>query len=56
MPALSPVKKEIVGLGDSRMGTKENKIPKAGRKCSWECYEKKTETYCHSEIYFFFKF
>jgi hypothetical protein len=40
MPALSPVKKENVGLGGSRMGTKENKIAKAGRPCSWECYEK----------------
>jgi hypothetical protein len=34
------VKKERVGLGGSRMGTKENKIAKAGRPCSWECYEK----------------
>jgi hypothetical protein len=34
------VKKERVGLGVSRMGTKENKISKAGRPCSWECYEK----------------
>jgi hypothetical protein len=41
MPALSPVKKESVGLGCNRMGTKENKIAKAGRPCSWECYEKK---------------
>jgi hypothetical protein len=40
MPALSSVKKERVGLGGSRMGTKENKIAKAGRPCSWECYEK----------------
>jgi hypothetical protein len=40
MPALSPVKKESVGLGDTRMGTKENKIAKAGRPCSWECYKK----------------
>jgi hypothetical protein len=29
MPALSPVKKESVGLGVSRMGTEENKIAKA---------------------------
>jgi hypothetical protein len=29
-----------MGLGGSRMGTKENKIAKAGRQCSWECYEK----------------
>jgi hypothetical protein len=40
MPALSPVKKESVGLGGRRMGTKENKIAKAGSPCSWECYEK----------------
>jgi hypothetical protein len=33
------VKKERVGLGGSRMGTKENKISKAGRPCSWACYE-----------------
>jgi hypothetical protein len=39
MPALSPVKKERVGLGGSRMGTKK-KIAKPGRPCSWECYEK----------------
>jgi hypothetical protein len=38
MPALSPVKEKSVGLGGSRMGTKENKIAKVGR--SWECYEK----------------
>jgi hypothetical protein len=31
MPALSPVKKENVGLGGSRMGTKENNIAKAGK-------------------------
>jgi hypothetical protein len=40
MPALSPVKKKSVGLGGSRMVTKENKILKAERPCSWECYEK----------------
>jgi hypothetical protein len=34
------VKKERVGLGGSRMGTKENKILKAGRPCLWEFYEK----------------
>jgi hypothetical protein len=39
MPALSPAKKESVEFGD-RMGAKENKIAKAGRPCSWECYEK----------------
>jgi hypothetical protein len=40
MAALSPLKKERVGLGGSRMGTKEHKIAKAGRQRSWECYEK----------------
>jgi hypothetical protein len=40
MPALSPVKKESVGLGSSRMGTKENETAKEGRPCSWEGYEK----------------
>jgi hypothetical protein len=40
MPALSSLKKESVGLGGSRMGTKENMFAKAGRPCSWECYEK----------------
>jgi hypothetical protein len=40
MPALSSVKKKMVGLGGSRMGTKENEIAKAGRPCSWECYGK----------------
>jgi hypothetical protein len=51
MLALSPVKKERVGLGGSRMGSKENKIAKAGRPCSWECL-KKIETYGYSEIFF----
>jgi hypothetical protein len=55
MPALSPVKKESVELGGSRMGTKENKIAKAGRQCSWECYQI-IETYCYSEIFLFLKF
>jgi hypothetical protein len=40
MPALSPAKKESVGLGGSSMGTIENEIAKAGRQYSWECYEK----------------
>jgi hypothetical protein len=46
------VKKESMGLGGSKMGTKENKIAKAGRSCSWECYEKKLK---HTVIqkYFF---
>jgi hypothetical protein len=51
MPALSPVKIESVGLEGSRMGTRENKIAKAGRPYSWECYEK-IEPYCYSEIFF----
>jgi hypothetical protein len=46
MPALSPVKKESVGLGGSRMGTKENEIAKARIPCSWECHEK-SDTYCY---------
>jgi hypothetical protein len=40
MPVLSPVKKEGVGLGGSRMGTEENKVAKAENPFSWECYEK----------------
>jgi hypothetical protein len=34
------------------MGTKENEIAKAGRPCSWECYERKLK---HTVIkkYFF---
>jgi hypothetical protein len=40
MPALSIVKKKSAELGGSRIGTKENKLAKAGRLCSWECYEK----------------
>jgi hypothetical protein len=55
MPALSPVKKESVGLGVSRRGTKDNEIAEVGRPCSWECYEK-TKTYSYSEIFFFLKF
>jgi hypothetical protein len=45
------VKKERMGLGGSRMGTKDKKIAKAGRPSSWECYEE-IETYCFSEIFF----
>jgi hypothetical protein len=54
MPALSPVKKESVGLGGSRMGTKENKIAEAGRLCSWECYEKNVNILLFRNVYFFF--
>jgi hypothetical protein len=51
MPALSPVRKNRVGLRGNRMGTKGNKIAKARRQCSWEC-SKKIETCCYSEIFF----
>jgi hypothetical protein len=53
MPALSPVKKESVGLGGNRMGTKENKIAKAGRPCSWGRYEKKKWKHTVIQKYFF---
>jgi hypothetical protein len=49
--ALSPVKNESVGLGGSRMGTKENKIAKAEDRVHRSA-TKKTETYCYSEIFF----
>jgi hypothetical protein len=52
MPVLSPVKKESVGLGGSRMGTKENKIANAGRPCSWECYEKNGNILLFRNIFF----
>jgi hypothetical protein len=52
MPALSPVKRERVGLGGSRMCTKENNIAKAGRPCSWECYEKKLEHTVIQKVFF----
>jgi hypothetical protein len=52
MPALFPVKKESVGLGGSRMGTKEIKIAKAERPCSWECYEKKLKPTVIQKYYF----
>jgi hypothetical protein len=37
----SSSEKEKCGVGGSRMGTKGNEIAKAGRPCSWECYERK---------------
>jgi hypothetical protein len=52
MPALSPVKKERVGLGGSKMGTKENKIAKAGRPSSWECCEKNWNILLFRNIFF----
>jgi hypothetical protein len=45
------MKKESLGLGDSRMGTKENKIAKAGRPCSSECYEKIKTTVIQKYIF-----
>jgi hypothetical protein len=51
MPALSPVKKKIVGLGGGRMGTKENTIAKAGRHLHGGA-TKKVEGYSYSEIFF----
>jgi hypothetical protein len=53
MLALSPVKKERVELGGSRMGTKENKIAKARRPCSWECYKKNLNILLFRNIFFF---
>jgi hypothetical protein len=50
MPALSPVKKESMLLGGSRMGTKKNDIAKAGTVHG--SATKKTKTYCYSEIFF----
>jgi hypothetical protein len=52
MLALSPMKKESVGLGGSRMGTKENNISKAGRPCLWECYEKNLSILLFRNIFF----
>jgi hypothetical protein len=51
MPALYPVEKESVGLGVSRMGTKENEIANAGSGSA----TKKMGTYCYS-TFFFLKF
>jgi hypothetical protein len=51
MPALSPVEKESVGLGGSRMGTKE-KICKNGKTVFMGVLRKKIETHCYSEIFF----
>jgi hypothetical protein len=51
MPALSPVKKESVRLGGSRMGTKENEIAKAEDRVHGSA-TKTIETYCYSEIFF----
>jgi hypothetical protein len=55
MPALSPVKKESVGLGGSRMGTEKNKIGKTGKTVSMGVLRKELK---HTVIqkYFFLKF
>jgi hypothetical protein len=53
MPSLSPVKKERVGLWGGRMGTKENKIAKVRRPCSWECYKKNLNILLFRNIFFF---
>jgi hypothetical protein len=45
------VKKERVGLGGSRTGTEENKIAKAGRPGSWECYEKNLNIHLFRSIF-----
>jgi hypothetical protein len=51
MPALSPVKKESVGCGGSRMGTQEKKIVKAENRVHGSA----TKTLKHTDIqkYFF---
>jgi hypothetical protein len=41
-----------VRLEGSRMGTKENKIAKAGRPCPWECYEKNLNILLFRNIFF----
>jgi hypothetical protein len=52
MPALSPVKKERVGLGGSRMGTKtKTRLQKREDRVHGSA-TKNTETYCYSEIFF----
>jgi hypothetical protein len=45
------VKKERVGLGGSRMGTKENDF-KSGKTVFIGMLRKKIGTYCYSEIFF----
>jgi hypothetical protein len=49
VPALSPVKKDRVGLGGSRMGTKK-RLQKREDSVHGSA-TKKTETYCYSEIF-----
>jgi hypothetical protein len=57
MPALSPAKKERVGLGGSRVATKENKIAKAEDGVHGSATKKiETYVYYYSEIFYFLKF
>jgi hypothetical protein len=51
MPALSPVKKERVGLRGSRMGTKKTRLQKQEDRVHGSA-TKQIETYCYSEIFF----
>jgi hypothetical protein len=50
MPALSTEKKESVGLGGSRMGTKKTRLQKREDRV-YGSATKKIETYCYSEIF-----
>jgi hypothetical protein len=51
MPAVSSVKKERVGLGGSRMGTKKTRLQKREDRVHGSA-TKKIETYCYPEIFF----
>jgi hypothetical protein len=51
MPGLSPVKKETVRLGGSRMGTKENKIAKSGKTVFMGVLRKKLKTLLFRNIF-----
>jgi hypothetical protein len=51
MPALSPVKKERVRLGGSRMGTKKTRLQNQEDRVHGST-TKKIEAYCYSEIFF----
>jgi hypothetical protein len=51
MPVLSPVKKESVGLGGGRMGTKKTRLQKREDRLHGSA-TKKIEAYSYSEIFF----
>jgi hypothetical protein len=53
---LSPVKKERVGLGGSRMGTKENEIAKAGRPLFMGVLRKKLKRTVIQKYFFSWNF